>query len=1502
MAAERLVGFELNPDIATGDFTVFGPLDHSEGFEIGDVPLLLLPVRIETRFAGDDLKIRIYPDQVHLDDHHELLTKGENDLGIAYWNRRLDGDPDGALDGLVAELAPRRAAWVARQTRPTVTGTRGPRKFPEPRLRTKGRAATAALMPERWCAVGFVGATRAFVAWGSEVSQPLACSPHVADLTPYAADDESLPVDEAMAWMVDYERALAAGMAITVDISDLDFGEDGLTLLVAGVRDEVNSESALLRLLEAHHYTDGVEVLAQGTPTNNTDDGIAGWTAAVDDVQALFARELDDEGLAPASGSAAARLADALGFADSALLRRLPGAELDEDAVMAAMNRALWPATWGRYLDDLLAPEAGGSIVPAVSRAALREFFVDHVRGGAPLPTLAIGAQPYGILPLMRRDGGDLHSSDPLVALEAVLLDLRQRWRESLPAVARLDPVDGGADDELAAEVLGALPHPGRFVVRRLTWQWALRTGAWSLLWDLVALPPEGQDSNDLVLLALTRHLAFGWLESVEEEIELLGDMHENPDSYGIDQDHFDDARTVLEAFIAMCEGHLARQAPINEWYPEAISGVFDDWVTDDPKILFADYGNATADRLFNHPLVATGGGGPAAYLAALRARVPGMVAGDTDGPIIAGPGTGFPTRSATTRSIASARRGAASATSPKDGPIGGPGGPIGGGPGGGPIGGGPIIIDPSERPADFSDGEPLLHQLLDPVVEAVPVGEGGAYRAALTTLAGRPTDELELRLRETLGLASHRLDAWLTALATRVLAERRDAGGGGLRIGGFGWVEHLFPDAAGARESQGFVHAPSLAHAATAAVLRSGWNAHGSHDPASLMAVDLRSERVRTAAYLLDGIRQGVELGDLLGCRFERRLHDASRDHLIDQCRRRVLEAAGISRDPRGPVDGLELAALYNDSGVEIEPEEGEPFTIKPGGRETDAERSALQGALDDILASMDAVADTAIADSVHHLLQANTARASATLDAVATGAVPPPELRGLETPSPGASVSHRVLVTLGTEGDLRPEWDTSSPRATLEPGLERWVGRLLGSPARVHFSASVGDEQTGVTFAELVKEQGVSALDAVFETEAAWADRVRAYLLAQSRADAAGENDPQVNLTPTALPEGEWSASDFAELTTSLRSMLGRARALDARDLALPGAELESGADVADAEARLATFRAGLAEAADSLAELLPEPSDADPRPVGEAPLDSLRTALAGLAAHGVARAIPVHGYSEDTRAALFADAWSAHGVARTRFDAAAALDAAWGAEETAPSTGTRARRVRELAGALLGKGFPLLPRFEAAAAPFGAALDRGEELLASDPGRAVGWLRSVARVRADVASLAEVITATELLHDEALVHPLIGQLPTVAGEPWVALEGAADRRRGKLSLFVIDDGGRARLRDGKPAAGLVVDSWAEVVPTEDVVTGVALNYDAPTSRPPQAFLLALPPEGRKWDFDAVLDTLLEGFEAAKLRTVDPEVVLAYGHQMPAIFPPGYIDAGPQEEELDG
>ena len=81
-----------------------------------------------------------------------------------------------------------------------------------------------------------------------------------------------------------------------------------------------------------------------------------------------------------------------------------------------------------------------------------------------------------------------------------------------------------------------------------------------------------------------------------------------------------------------------------------------------------------------------------------------------------------------------------------------------------------------------------------------------------------------------------------------------------------------------------GFIHTPSLTQASAVAILRSGHLAHSSGDqmPNDLLAIDLSSERVRLATWLLDGVRQGQPLGALLGYRFERRLQEVGKPQFI--------------------------------------------------------------------------------------------------------------------------------------------------------------------------------------------------------------------------------------------------------------------------------------------------------------------------------------------------------------------------------------------------------------------------------------------------------------------------------------------------------------------------------------------------------------------------------------------------------------------------------------------
>jgi hypothetical protein len=100
-------------------------------------------------------------------------------------------------------------------------------------------------------------------------------------------------------------------------------------------------------------------------------------------------------------------------------------------------------------------------------------------------------------------------------------------------------------------------------------------------------------------------------------------------------------------------------------------------------------------------------------------------------------------------------------------------------------------------------------------------------FNESLAFLRQRKVGELDQALRTTLDVAASRLDAWITSLATKRLDQMREKAPAGLHLGAFGVVENLVPDSRlpdqRLADSLGYVHAPSLHQATTAAVLRSG-------------------------------------------------------------------------------------------------------------------------------------------------------------------------------------------------------------------------------------------------------------------------------------------------------------------------------------------------------------------------------------------------------------------------------------------------------------------------------------------------------------------------------------------------------------------------------------------------------------------------------------------------------------------------------------------------------
>ena len=100
---------------------------------VDDIPFLLLPVRIETRFVSvnnnPELWIRIYPDEIAIHTHEKTLTDKEVADGEYYWKLIFDAEriPDTesenkkktAWSALAESFGPSRAGWISRKTKPS---------------------------------------------------------------------------------------------------------------------------------------------------------------------------------------------------------------------------------------------------------------------------------------------------------------------------------------------------------------------------------------------------------------------------------------------------------------------------------------------------------------------------------------------------------------------------------------------------------------------------------------------------------------------------------------------------------------------------------------------------------------------------------------------------------------------------------------------------------------------------------------------------------------------------------------------------------------------------------------------------------------------------------------------------------------------------------------------------------------------------------------------------------------------------------------------------------------------------------------------------------------------------------------------------------------------------------------------------------------------------------------------------------------------------------------
>jgi predicted nucleic acid-binding Zn-ribbon protein len=1246
-------------------------------------PFLLLPVRLETIFvpiAGVEgqgrtqLWVRIYPDEISIHTHEKTLTDREVVAGELYWTELVsaeylrtekDSRRRSAWRHLVELFGGQRAAWVARQTRPSdfdvlaagggaqnlidlllsidaaffdnllaldlsnaarqtlqqaidnsdadafsrlaedegwfhrvneavrqrITG------FPAHDLTkndTWTRAPRTHVLPDRFVLLLYSSTTappREVV--GNVIPDTMFLGPDPLDTdAAFPNKDGAVVYGESFDWLADFDKAVALGVGFRIDLSAEDARNGFAKIVALGVflSADANESAALLEeLIDNHQFgPKGFSLVRQGTPTNNTERDGTGYSDndPYDDLAFFTATDppaFDPVSSDPKKSRTDGRLlADALGIGYRTL-QTVQRADQIDVLEATAMNTALFPGTLGYWLRNWTAPA-----VSAETAQRTRAFFTAFVTGRGPLPSIRIGNQPYGVLltsdfsrwtypeqsPIAVRLGGDQLAF--LKNLQSLLTGLEKVWTRlvgELPFVGK--PGTDSAD--VLMNILGLHPTSVEFYQRIGYSDEYLR--------NLISFKDGGRYQGELVRLVLTMALLVRpYLNElgVDRDLTTINAMK----CFHVLWQHY---HTLLNA------SNLVENKPPSEINTLTVNYISLIANTDDTlKIVNQNFGvtplpSALLYLMLRNAILLQLHHGSYEWL---KERTTFDLALE---------------RSLQTTSLLGMREAVPSVSKVEV-----MGTPIGAAE--------PSHPTPSVSVADFIWLGP------DPAeVEGAFLKD---QKAALQLLVDTPTARLERTFVEHLDCCNYRLDAWQTGLFAQRLQAQRQSGGSpdarrqGIYLGAYGWVESVRPTPKvflnrdtipaslrpvdsnpileedevvggssvrqrGAKRG-GFVHAPSINHAGAAALLRNAYLSHANPDEAQLFAVNLSSERVRGGEFILEGMRNGQPIEALLGYQFERRLHDRTsesaargdvpvlefnqfilpyRQAFPFESREVAQAGTGAPTEtipPYSVVNGLRLIEATLDSGNGF----GLASILSPAERPNATLGAAIVAERDALKNSLDAVKDLLMAENAFQLVRGNFDRVAAVSLAQKDAQIPQ-ALEVIETPR-GTEFTFTNRVTLHF-ADLDPSLPASNPwpalamtpRASAEPGINQWLGSILGAAPERTFcevswieTAEDGTVTAHDTHPVSLADLAIQPIDFVWITSASQEDtggatELETRIAFRYRRAHGVADDKTVRIT--FKPVVAAGARTFAEvflLARHLRTLLLESRALHAQD----------------------------------------------------------------------------------------------------------------------------------------------------------------------------------------------------------------------------------------------------------------------------------------------------------------------------------------------------------------
>lgn len=1027
------------------------------------------------------------------------------------------------------------------------------------KLQSWSQAPHVKVMPDCFVVSGYQNGSQVFEVTGSQIPSPLIVGPD-PNATPgdeFKQDPNGeMVVGDDIRWMVDFEDAIVKGLGFKVDLTPAQAGAGFDKIFALGVRlsnDEQKGAELLEELLDHHRLSrKGLSLLKQGTATNNTDTTAAGHQNLDDADESfdemkqsqLFTVETD-----PFLKKDGQWLAESLGISYESLYK-VKNSGFTDQLEGKAMNVALWPATMGYMMESMMQPVFKDSDI-----INTREFFNRFVAGRGTVPAIKIGKQPYGILPVATFSDLPWLSGRTVPGLAAINRSYISRLYEVLkiidtdwgPLVNQVSWIGKTGDaHQILLDVVGLNPDSVEYYQRNAESVEELFNrlnlmGFGGAITAILLVAAYAKSGGDLLkkfgytgtvlpdilhkFFIQSQNLLKGPLidDSPLSEKELIRKYTPDPNGVNYLQWLITAAETSHDT-LRKQEGFIDGKIPTALLY-HMLHHALDLSYVEVSMLLFQQAALLTPEQVTSSKIEpaflhisqkATKTGSRWQYLYTPESKITGnndVLIGDYI----------------------------------------------------------PKIIKTD-----------VATQYLNEQLKSVEL------------LKGIPTARLERIFAEHIDCCSYRLDAWKNGILNYQLSLMRSSTNDngevdykkGTYIGAYGWLENVrsenkvltevnLDDDPELRDlfikgqkttlvkdntNGGYILAPSLNHAVTASVLRNGYMTNANPDA---LRINLSSERVRKALSIIEGMQGGQSLSALLGYYFERGLHEGhpgvELDYFIYQLRKAFPLAANKNKETlvdgaalkdaetieaNNVVDGLALLEQIRVSGVSTY-----PFGKVLDPLDNTAQGIAIEAEVQHIMDLNDAIADTALAESVHQVVQGNYDRGAATLDTYSKGNFPPvPDV--IQTPRSGVNLTHRV--GLHFETGLNPALEIT-PRAKAEPAVNKWLKSMIPAVNNIVCTVSynaVADEE--ISAATL----GLEPIDLLYlvniDNEPAMTDlddRINRFVLDKVTV----RPDTVITINYMKRIVGKVSFFELAPLMNSLRHLLLHSRPLTANDIVL-------------------------------------------------------------------------------------------------------------------------------------------------------------------------------------------------------------------------------------------------------------------------------------------------------------------------------------------------------------